>query len=51
MLNDFCFASLAGQPKVKNLLARTLGSGRMPHAYLFRGPDGVGKKFAALLTA
>ncbi|NNK58719.1 MAG: DNA polymerase III subunit delta' [Desulfofustis sp.] len=51
MLNDFSFASLAGQPKVKNLLARTLGSGRMPHAYLFRGPDGVGKKFAALLTA
>jgi DNA polymerase-3 subunit delta' len=51
MLDDFSFASLAGQNKVKTLLGRSLGSGRMAHAYLFRGPDGVGKKLAALLTA
>lgn len=51
MLDEFSFGSLAGQHKVKNLLGRSLGSGRMPHAYLFRGPDGVGKKRAALLTA
>ncbi len=51
MLDDFSFASLAGQHKVKTLLGRSLGSGRVPHAYLFRGPDGVGKKLAALLAA
>lgn len=51
MLNDLSFAALAGQQKVKTVLGRSLGSGRMPHAYLFRGPDGVGKKLTALLTA
>jgi DNA polymerase-3 subunit delta' len=51
MLEDFSFASLAGQHKAKNLLDRSLGSGRMPHAYLFRGPDGVGKRLTALLAA
>ena len=51
MLDEFSFASLAGQHKVKTLLDRSLGSDRMPHAYLFRGPDGVGKKRAALLAA
>jgi DNA polymerase-3 subunit delta' len=51
MLDEFSFAALAGQHKVKNLLGRSLESGRMPHAYLFRGPDGVGKKRAALMTA
>ena len=51
MVNDLSFTSLAGQQKVKTLLNRSLGSSRMPHAYLFRGPDGVGKKLTALLTA
>ena len=51
MQYDLSFASLAGQEKVKTLLIRSMDSGRIPHAFLFRGPDGVGKKFAALLTA
>jgi DNA polymerase-3 subunit delta' len=29
------------------MLSRSLASGRIPHAYLFRGPDGVGKKLFA----
>lgn len=33
------------------MLNRSLDSGRIPHAYLFRGPDGVGKKLTSLLTA
>ncbi len=45
------FASLIGQDKAKTVLERIFGSGRMAHAYLFRGPDGVGKKRAAFLTA
>ena len=51
MQDDLSFASLAGQQKVKAMLSRSLASGRMPHAYLFRGPDGVGKKLTAFLTA
>ena len=51
MLDEFSFETLVGQHRVKNLLGRSLGSKRMPHAYLFRGPDGVGKKRAALVTA
>jgi DNA polymerase-3 subunit delta' len=37
-LNDiFC------QDKAISLLQRALGSGRVPHAYIFAGPEGVGK--------
>ncbi|MEE4242828.1 MAG: DNA polymerase III subunit delta' [Desulfopila sp.] len=38
------FAHLSGQQRAKKLLGRSLASGRIAHAYLFRGPDGVGKK-------
>jgi len=51
MRDNLSFVSLAGQEKVKAVLSRSLASGRIPHAYLFRGPDGVGKKLTALLTA
>lgn len=37
------FSGLLGQKKAKALLQRSLDSGRIAHAYLFRGPDGVGK--------
>ncbi len=38
------FAKLSGQQRAKTILGRSLASGRIAHAYLFRGPDGVGKK-------
>ncbi|MGW8161194.1 MAG: DNA polymerase III subunit delta' [Desulfobulbales bacterium] len=41
------FAELLGQPKATKLLNRALVSGRLAHAYLFTGPDGVGKATAA----
>ncbi len=34
---------IAGQPKAIKLLNRSLASQRLAHAYLFTGPDGVGK--------
>ncbi len=37
-----------GQPRVKHFLARAIESGRVPHAYLFSGPDGVGKDAMAI---
>ena len=46
------FAHLLGQEKAKILLGRSLVTGRTPHAYLFRGPEGVGKQlFARVLAA
>lgn len=42
---------LVGHEKVIGLLERTAEEGRPPHAYLFAGRDGVGKKPAALLFA
>lgn len=38
-----CFTQLLGQAKAKRLLVRTLDSGRLPHAMIFKGPEGVGK--------
>jgi DNA polymerase III subunit delta' len=45
------FAHLLGQEKAKMLLGRSLAAGRTPHAYLFRGPDGVGKQLFARAMA
>lgn len=39
-----CFTGVVGHDKAKGLFARALRAGRIPHAYLFRGPDGVGKR-------
>lgn len=41
------FSGLLGQEKAKKLIRRALTSDRMPHALLFRGPDGVGKQLFA----
>lgn len=48
------FADILGQPKAVKLLSRALANRRLAHAYLFTGPEGVGKKttarqFAAIL--
>lgn len=46
------FSHLTGQEKAKLFLGRALASGQLAHAYLFRGPDGVGKQlFARSLAA
>jgi DNA polymerase-3 subunit delta' len=43
----FCFTQLLGQEKAKRLLSRSLAAGRVPHAYIFKGPEGVGKRLFA----
>lgn len=50
--DKLCYSSLLGQERAKEIIARALVRDRVPHAYLFRGPDGVGKKrFARGLAA
>jgi len=49
------FAGIIGQDKAKKLLHRAVTQGRLAHAFLFKGPMGVGKKtlartFAAALN-
>ncbi len=41
-------SAIVGQTKAINLLHRALQHGRLAHAYLFAGPDGVGKTTTAL---
>jgi len=45
------FDQLTGNERVKQLLRRMLGSGRVPGALLFTGEEGVGKKLFALEIA
>jgi DNA polymerase-3 subunit delta' len=42
---------LIGQPRVEAMLSRALQRDRVSHAYLFLGPEGVGKNTAAMLLA
>lgn len=44
---SFCFTQLLGQEKAKSLLSRSLQVSRIPHAYIFKGPEGVGKRLFA----
>lgn len=41
------YQQLIGQEKAKNIVSRALVAGRIPHAFLFRGPEGVGKQLFA----
>jgi DNA polymerase-3 subunit delta' len=45
------FADLIGQPTAIALLGQALDLGRLPPAYLFAGPEGVGRRRAALHLA
>lgn len=45
--NCFTIDSVLGQEKAKKMLRRAVRGKRLSHAYLFRGPAGVGKKTLA----
>lgn len=45
------FGDIFGQERAITYLTRSLAAGRVAHAYLFAGPDGVGKKRTALTLA
>jgi DNA polymerase-3 subunit delta' len=45
------FAQIIGHERQKNILRRALTGGRLAHAYLFAGPEGVGKQLMALAVA
>jgi len=45
------FASLIDQERPVGLLTALLSSGNLPHAFLFTGLDGIGKKTAAMAFA
>lgn len=42
------FSQILGHDQQKNILRRALESNRLAHAYLFHGPEGVGKRLMAL---
>src|SRR5210317_410545 len=45
------FDQILGHERQKEILSRSLASGRLAHAYLFSGPDGVGKRLMAIALA
>jgi DNA polymerase-3 subunit delta' len=45
------FPEVLGNERARTVLARVLASGRIPHALLFHGPEGVGKGLVARLFA
>jgi len=49
--SELRFAYLLGHEKPKALLRAAVAKNKMSHAYLFRGPDGVGKKRTGLTLA
>lgn len=42
------FSDLVGQERIVEILARAVTGKRLPHAYLFLGPEGSGREAAAL---
>ncbi len=51
MRSDSLWPAVIGQQRVKELLRRAFEAHRIPHAYLFTGPDGVGKDAMAVELA
>ena len=45
------FAAIHGHERVCNFLRAAVGNGRLAHALLFAGPDGIGKRSVALAFA
>jgi DNA polymerase-3 subunit delta' len=45
------YAGILGHERQKAILKRAQSSGRLAHAYLFEGPEGVGKRLIALALA
>lgn len=45
------FDQIIGHDRQKEVLDRILSSGRLAHAYLFTGPDGIGKQLVAVALA
>jgi DNA polymerase III subunit delta' len=45
------FSDIRDQGQATATLERAIGSGKVPHAYLFVGPSGVGKRFSARILA
>jgi len=45
------FARILGHESQKDLLRRALAADRLSHAYLFEGPEGIGKRLMALALA
>lgn len=45
------FETITGHERQKNILRRALKQQRIAHAYLFSGPDGIGKRLVALAFA
>lgn len=42
------FAQILGHDRQKDILRRAVAGDRLAHAYLFEGPDGIGKRLMAL---
>jgi len=49
--HEHLWPRVIGQDRVKRILLAALRTGRLPHAYLFHGADGVGKDAIALELA
>lgn len=45
------FEQILGHERQKDVLSRALENGRIAHAYLFHGPDGIGKRLIAVALA
>jgi DNA polymerase-3 subunit delta' len=45
------FSRILGHQHQKDLLQRAVSTGRLSHAYLFEGPEGIGKRLMALALA